>query len=105
MAISSLTVELIGASIGLVGLVSSFYFYRRSVEKPRPCYGITSIPLIGGSSPLLPSEVKVSYCDEQVKSLVKTYVLFWNGGTKTLNSADVAETDPRSEERRVGKEC
>ena len=94
MAISSLTVELIGASIGLVGLVSSFYFYRRSVEKPRPCYGITSIPLIGGSSPLLPSEVKVSYCDEQVKSLVKTYVLFWNGGTKTLNSADVAETDP-----------
>src|ERR1039457_606695 len=93
MAISSLTVELIGASIGLVGLVSSFYFYRRSVEKPRPCYGITSIPLIGGSSPLLPSEVKVSYCDEQVKSLVKTYVLFWNGGTKTLKSADVAETE------------
>lgn len=94
MKISSLTVELIGLGVGIVGLISSFYFYRRSKESPRPCYLAASMSLIGGVGPLLPSEVRVTYKDEPVSSLKKTYVVFWNSGTKTLDAESVVSSDP-----------
>jgi hypothetical protein len=91
MKIPSFAIDVV---IGLVGLIATYYFYRRSIEKPNPRYGVARVPLIGGISPLLPSEVRVSYGNEPVKSLVKTFVLLWNDGTKTLDASDIAESDP-----------
>jgi len=50
--------------------------------------------LIGGVSPLLPSEVRVTYKNNIVSSLKKTYVAFWNGGNRTLSSESVVGSDP-----------
>jgi hypothetical protein len=91
---SSSAIELLSFIIGIAGIALSAFFYVRSKERPTPVSRSASIPLIGGESPLLPSDVEILYRGSKVQSLSKAYVALWNAGRGTLLESSVVAEDP-----------
>jgi hypothetical protein len=87
-------VDLLSFLIAVLGLAASGFFYIRGKEIAKPLWRSAGIPLIGGSSSLLPADVDVRYRSVSVQSLSKTYVAFWNAGRKTISGSDIVAADP-----------
>jgi hypothetical protein len=73
----------LGLALGGIGLVASYYFYRKSIRIKEPVYSIRSINVISGYSSVF-ENLEVSYKGEKVESFTVSRVLFFNRGAKSL---------------------
>lgn len=86
--------DIIGSTIGVIGIVLAIIFYFRGKDQSLPSYTVDSSVLIGPHWQELPDKVKIQYDGEPVQSLSKAVIFFWNRGRKTIGRDDVASADP-----------
>jgi hypothetical protein len=83
--------DVIGATVGvigiLIGIVVSYYFYKKSLRVKEPCWAIRSNNLIEGYSATL-DNLQVLYKDNIIQNLTISKILFWNNGKETIEHKD-----------------
>src|SRR5438477_11312597 len=79
--------------IGVLGLVTGYYFYRKSLREKMPCWSIKSNVLVQDNIARLEG-VEISYNGQKVENLVISRILFWNNGSETIDSQDIALANP-----------
>lgn len=84
--------DIVGLSIGiagiLIGVIASYYFYRKSVRIKEPCWAIRTNNLIQGYSAQL-DNLRVLYQDVNIENLTISKILFWNDGIETIDRGDI----------------
>jgi len=89
-----LALAIIGALVGVVGVIIGLLAYRAARIGAVPAYQYDWIPLVGiPRAELSEDEVTVLFNEVPVPRLTKTYVVFWNRGKKTLKGEDVVDSD------------
>ncbi len=86
--------DVIGVSVGIVGILLACVFYVRSKEEVKPRILMERTTLIGRSERLFSKSVEVRYNDEIIPILSKVRITFWNAGRKTLDQSDIVKDDP-----------
>lgn len=86
--------DVIGSTIGLVGIVLAAVFYFRGKEQSLPYYTVFNSTLIGKSGRNFPEKLVIEYDGKPVPSLSTSTIFFWNRGRKTLDKSDVVSSDP-----------
>lgn len=84
---------IVGLLLGVVGLLASWYFYRKSKAIRRANHLIGSYQILGPDGALR-DHLQMSYKGYPVPSLTVSKVCIWNSGTVVLNRDDVAPKDP-----------
>lgn len=81
---------LVGVILGILGIVFSYYFYRRSIRAKEPVYSIKSNNLISDSRFTL-EKLNITYGSgkQKIQNLTVSKVLFYNRGAETINRADI----------------
>ncbi len=84
-----------GYAIGIIGLILSYVFFKKSKVEKRPCCINRSNNLIYKSQGRL-SDLKISakYKGIDVETLSYTKVGFWNAGKATITKDDLSSVDP-----------
>lgn len=83
----------VGVVIGVLSLVVSYVFYRKSLRLKEPCWWITNTFLVRDYSATLP-DLEVRYGKEAIKNLTISRIMFWNKGRDTIERSDIAPSDP-----------
>jgi hypothetical protein len=86
--------DVIGSTIGLVGIILAAVFYFRGKEQSLPYYTVFNSTLIGKSGHNFPEKLAIEYDGKPVPSLSSSTIYFWNHGRKTLDKSDVVSSDP-----------
>lgn len=71
-------------------IIVGFVYYRLGIKGAYPTYLQKSIKLLGIENSLIPSEIEMLFKGQSIKRLIKTYVLIWNNGRKTIDGKDIA---------------
>lgn len=82
--------EYIGVALGLLGLLSGYYFYLRSKRDIRPTVAFRKRVLQTRDHP----EITIRFRGIEVSTLHQLLVVFWNAGTKELRAQDLPQTNP-----------
>jgi hypothetical protein len=83
----------VGLTIGVVGLIFAYVFYRRSLRERKPRYAIFSNTLVQDLSSKLP-ELRITYDGAPQERVTVATIFFWNDGREAIRQADIASTDP-----------
>src|SRR3989304_1944385 len=89
-AIINYSIGLIGI---LIGLATSYYFYKKSIRIKEPVYSIKSNNLISGSASTL-LNLYIAYKGYQVENLTVSKILFYNRGAETIHRQDIETINP-----------
>jgi len=73
----------------VIGLIPTYYFYRKSLRIKEPIYSIGSRNVISDYSSKY-KNLTVSYKNEKVENFTVSRVLFFNHGAMTLDRNDIA---------------
>ncbi len=84
---------IVGISGILIGLVSSYFFYRKGTRSKKPTWVIRSNNLVRDYASAL-QKMQILYKDELVPNVTVTKVLFWNEGSLTIDKDDIVESNP-----------
>ncbi len=84
---------LVGLLLTVASLAFGFIFYRRSRRAKEPHWAIRSNNLVSSFTARFP-QLEIRYGNDKVENLTVSKVLFWNHGTETIDSDDIAEADP-----------
>ena len=84
-------VAVIGLGLGILGLISSYVFYRRQERSRDPRWAVSSTTLIEGHGSRL-SDLEVLFKGEAVENLSVSRLLFWNNGG-VIDHGDIATAD------------
>lgn len=85
--------NIIGLIIGIVGILLSVYFYRKSKKTKEPTYRKRSTTLIRSAVSGIDS-LEVYYDKHKLTALTITKFAFWNSGRETISGDDVSSVDP-----------
>jgi hypothetical protein len=85
----------IGIAVGMLGLLLSYYFYRKSLRSKRP-YCLTFTHSISPSVLVNVPDLHITYKGSSVPTLSVTKLVFWNAGSETINAGDVPNNSPFS---------
>lgn len=84
--------DIVGVTIGIVGIVIgiivSYYFYRKSLREKAPYWAISSNNLIQGFSSKV-QDLQVIFQEKKVENLTISKILFWNNGAETIDKDDI----------------
>lgn len=83
----------VGVLVGIIGLVTAYFFYRRSLIRPRLVFRSNTVHVVG-KNPRFPSKLKIFYGSKEVPKVVKTSVVLWNDGNTTLSTNQITASDP-----------
>lgn len=87
----------LGTALGVIGIVVgvvvSYYFYRKSIRIKEPVYSIKSNNLISGSVSTL-ENLNITYKDFKVENLTVSKVLFYNRGAETISRQAIETLKP-----------
>lgn len=87
-----------GTIIGLVsfflGIAVTYYFYKKSESKIQPAYVRYDDQVIEIIDTSLQRDIKLLYKNKEVTNLVKTVLVIWNDGRKTLDKSHITTTCP-----------
>lgn len=86
----------------IIGLIPTYYFYKKSIRIKEPIYSIKSVNVISDYASTYPN-LTVSYIGEKVKSFTVSKVLFFNRGAIALDRDDLAPLNPLRIEVSSGK--
>lgn len=78
--------------LAIVGLVLSYYFYRKSTRQSSATYAVRTINLMNKGHKKL-AGIDVMYGVECVKSLSISKVALWNSGSDTINADSIAKNN------------
>jgi hypothetical protein len=78
---------------GLVAIVVSVYFYRKSRRIKQLAYTVATANLIQDYSARL-SGLKIEYKGKNPATISVSKIAIWNEGTETVNDTDVTEAEP-----------
>ena len=84
---------LITLFLAIVGIILACYFYRKSRKTKKPTFAIRSLNLVRNFKSKL-KELELRYAGQEVEDLTISRVAFWNNGTDTMHSNDIANADP-----------
>lgn len=82
-----------GAVLGLAGVILAIVFYLKQRKIKRPLYSRRSVSVFQNLTDQYP-ELEIKYGGSVVTRLTVARLIFWNGGSETIESSDVAEADP-----------
>lgn len=85
--------NIVSLALGIAGVLSSIYFYIRSKREKRPVFHTKKFQLVKDKV----SDVQglaIMFEGQQVKTLSITKLAFWNAGARTIDRADIVESDP-----------
>lgn len=77
----------------LIGIITGYIFYRKSLRTKEPRWAIRSNNIVQGYSSRF-SNVTVLYKDEAVENLTISKVWIWNDGKETITAADTQTINP-----------
>ncbi len=84
-----------GYAIGVIGLILSYVFFRKSKIEKRPCCVNRSNNLIYKSDNRLSDlSITAKYKGVEIETLSYTKVGFWNAGKATITNYDLSSVDP-----------
>jgi hypothetical protein len=89
----------------VVGLLISYYFYRKAHKEPLLCVASKASKVLGlpGSTDYA-EDVKIQFRGNDIGQLSVVVVTFWNAGTATLSGSTIVERDPLRIESQGSKE-
>jgi len=86
------TDTIIGIIIGMIGvaigILASYYFYRRSLRVKEPTWAIRTTNIIQGYSSKF-NDLQVIYKGENIENLTVSRIIFWNEGAETIDRQDI----------------
>ncbi|MBN8236847.1 hypothetical protein JF544_16435 [Halobacillus kuroshimensis] len=83
----------IGVLIGLIGIVIGIYSHRKATMGARLNYNIKSSEIIGANNDVS-DEIEIYYRGVSVPRVIKSYIVLWNSGNKTVDKKEVVPGDP-----------
>ena len=87
-------VTLLGLFIGVLSLILSFYFYKKTKRIKRISYGIRSHNLIRDFVSNI-KDLKITYSNEPIENLTVSKIVLWNSGNEVIKyKYDIIETVP-----------
>lgn len=89
--------ERIGLIVGIfsifIGIIISYYFYRKSLKIRQPYWAIRSNNLIYGFCNIV-DDLEITFESEPVENLTISKIIFWNNGLETINYDDLTTINP-----------
>ena len=70
----------IGVSLGLLGIILSFYFYFKGTNKSRPLYGLREMTVNRVAHP----SIQIYFENERIDNFNILRWTVWNGGKRTI---------------------
>lgn len=83
---------LIGMVLGILGILTGYIFYKKSLKLKEPCVSIKSFNIVDENVTSFDG-LDVFYLGEKIKTMTISDVLFWNKGAGTVHRQDIAEND------------
>jgi hypothetical protein len=83
----------VGSLIGLTGFIYAIFTYKKSKIGSRLVAQMKSGRVIGRNSST-PDEIEIFYKGNKVKRVIKTNIILWNSGTKTIFGSNIVGKDP-----------
>lgn len=83
----------VGLGVGIIGIVLTVIFFRRSQRLKKPSWAIRTTSLIKGFKSNLEG-LAINFKGQPVGSVAVSRVVFWNDGADTINRGDVVSVDP-----------
>ncbi|USK54383.1 hypothetical protein LIS82_22960 [Cytobacillus solani] len=83
----------VGAVIGIISVLYAFIIYKISKIGTRLVYQWKSLKIISKGKKV-PDEIEIIYKGKSVDRLIKTQIIIWNSGKKTVNGEDIVKEDP-----------
>jgi hypothetical protein len=84
---------LIGLVLGILGILTGYIFYRKSLRLREPCFFIIGQNLIQDNTTKF-SGLEVSFKGQKIENLTVSKILFWNHGYETIEKSDIVPSDP-----------
>lgn len=81
-----------GSLIGVAGILLSLYFYLKDKIGARLDYQMAELKILDHNN--LALGMKVQYFDRPISKLVKTQIVIWNSGRKTIEGNMIVAGDP-----------
>ena len=78
-----------GFIIGILGILLSFYLYKKGQEKKDPRCLYKTYRNISRLSDNQDSKIKIFYDQKEVSRVFTTYIWIWNNGKKPINKSDI----------------
>ena len=85
--------SIVSYSIGILGIVSSVYFYVKSQREKTPYYSFKTTSLVRNDLSKL-KNIEIKYKSRNVTELSMTKFAFWNGGKGPIRKEDITTKDP-----------
>ncbi|NTW88945.1 MAG: hypothetical protein HGB26_07465 [Desulfobulbaceae bacterium] len=82
-----------GFVLGLIGLISSYIFYKLSIRAKEPSWGVRSINLIRSRTARI-ENLEIKFLGHDIENLTVSRVLFWNEGAETIDTTDITMANP-----------
>jgi len=86
-------VGVFGIILAVIGLISTYYFYKKSNKVKKPYYQIRSYNLIRDFVSNI-QDLEIRYAGELIENLTVSRIAFWNAGNETIDKDDIVESDP-----------
>ncbi|GIO34662.1 MULTISPECIES: hypothetical protein [Paenibacillus] len=80
-----------GTLIGIVGILVSIYFYRKDKIGARLDYQMAELKILDHNN--LALGMTVNYFDKPITRLIKTQIVIWNSGQKTIDGNEIVIDD------------
>jgi len=84
---------IIGTSLGVLGLITGYIFYRRSLRTKEPSFALRTNNLIRNHISAIDG-LEVFYKNQKVNNLSVTKMMFWNNGAETIERQHITRTNP-----------
>ena len=79
----------IGLLIGIIGIITGYIFYRKSLRVPEPCWSCKTDVLIKGYKATNLPKLSITYERQNVEIISSTKLLFWNMGKLGIRRGDI----------------
>jgi hypothetical protein len=86
----NVTLTIMSLVLAVLGILSAYYFYQKSLRERKPAYAVYTTVLIGGVQNVI-SDLQVLYRGQPVDEVSVSTVMFWNDGKETITKDDIAD--------------
>lgn len=87
--------NIVSLSIGLFGILFSYYFYFKSLKVKKPLFNSRMVPLISiYPNKTFENKMEIRYNGNPVRSVSLTTFVFWNAGKLSIRKEDLAPKNP-----------
>jgi hypothetical protein len=93
---------LVGLTVGLLGLITGYIFYRKGKRERAPRYALRSKTIVTDIDNIPGLTVHYTGHGKPIANFTITHIVFWNAGNDTIKKQDVVKSDPVAVTAREG---